>query len=137
MPLLRGEIYETLSTRLCIRCYKTKSRFATLCALVRASVSLHLHLRTSRILACLCMRNNAPVEHCVAERFYFIGNAVPYDIKKNPHKEQLNFNASYGGNYFVSINLVNFTIIPLQRSNRKIHDRLDRMHAVLRLVEHQ
>ena len=48
---------------------------------MRASVSLHLHLRTSRILACLCMRNNAPVEHCVAERFYVIGNFVPYDIK--------------------------------------------------------
>ena len=61
---------------------RTKSRFATLCALVRASVSLHLHLRTSRILACLCMRNNAPVEHCVAERFYVIGNEVSYDIKK-------------------------------------------------------
>ena len=47
--------------------FRTKSRFATLCALVRASVSLHLHLRTSRILA---------------ERFYVIGNAVSYDIKK-------------------------------------------------------
>jgi hypothetical protein len=45
---------------------RTKSRFATLCALVRASVSLHLHLRTSRILA---------------ERFYVIGNEVSYDIK--------------------------------------------------------
>ena len=57
--------------------------------------------------------------------------------KKNPHKEQLNFNASYGDSYFVPINLLNFAIIPLQRSNRQIHDRLDRMHAVLRLVEHQ
>ena len=66
---------------------RTKNRFATLCALVRASVSLHLHLRTSRILACLCMRNNAPVEHCVAERFYVIGNEVSYDIKKPNHPQ--------------------------------------------------
>jgi len=31
--------------------YRTKSRTAALCALVRASVSLHFQMRTSRILA--------------------------------------------------------------------------------------
>jgi hypothetical protein len=36
---------------------------------MRASVSLHLQLRISRILA---------------ERFYVIGNEVSYDIKKPP-----------------------------------------------------
>ena len=46
----------------------TKSRTAALCALVRASVSLHFQMRTSRILA---------------ERFYVIGNEVSYYIKKN------------------------------------------------------
>ena len=30
------------------------------------------------------MRNNAPVEHYAAERFYVIGNEVSYDIKKAP-----------------------------------------------------
>jgi len=46
---------------------RTKSRIAALCALVRASVSLHFQMRTSRILA---------------ERFCVIGNEVSYDIKK-------------------------------------------------------
>ena len=45
---------------------KNKSRSATLCALVRAGVSLHFHLPTSRIFV---------------KRFCVIGNAVSYDIK--------------------------------------------------------
>ena len=108
--------------------FRTKSRFATLCALVRASVSLHLHLRTSRILA---------------ERFYVIGNEVSYDIKNSTSSGHelvekvfkifkwvflLILSIRIRGKYIV-IKIIRIINIKLSKRNQNEYDRQDRQDA--------
>ena len=108
--------------------FRTKSRFATLCALVRASVSLHLHLRTSRILA---------------ERFYVIGNEVSYDIKNSTSSGHelvekvfkifkwvflLILSIRIRGKYIV-IKIIRIINIKFSKRNQNEYDRQDRQDA--------
>ena len=120
--------------------FRTKSRFATLCALVRASVSLHLHLRTSRILA---ERFHLRTSRILAERFYVIGNEVSYDIKNSTSSGHelvekvfkifkwvflLILSIRIRGKYIV-IKIIRIINIKLSKRNQNEYDRQDRQDA--------